>query len=178
MPKINGHISLIVLAILLFPSVSWAEKIKTRYAIFFFQNHDQLEEFNDNLRVGKQLYYLVKKRKARTVADEVKNKIDVIVEKVQTILEFYPDELKFRIHLYEKVKDVKKSYQKIYGRKGPYVAFYSPRNNSVYISVEDAGLKVFAHELAHVVIENYYTVPTPPKIHEFLARMATSQITR
>jgi len=50
---------------------------------------------------------------------------------------------------------VKEIHEKIYRREGTHIAFYSPEKNTVFISVEDVGLKVFAHELAHVVIEHY-----------------------
>ncbi|MBU2648453.1 MAG: hypothetical protein ABIK68_05640 [bacterium] len=174
----NQYVVLPILMILFWLPAVGAETLKTRYATLTYTNQDHLEGFNDNLRVGKQLYYMVKKRKPRTLEDEVKNKIDVIVEEVETVLEFFPDNLRFEIQLFETTAEVKQAYQKLFRREGVYVAFFNPRNNTVYIGVEDTSLKIFAHELAHVVIENYYKVPTPPKIHEFLARMATSQIVR
>ena len=61
-------------------------------------------------------------------------------------------------------------FRKKYGRDVDYIAFYSPRDKTVYVSVSDVELTVLAHEIGHVIIDFYYGMATPQKIHEVLAQ--------
>jgi len=119
-----------------------------------------LREFNRSVRLG-SLSYAVKNRTSITVEDEVRNKVEVILEKVETVLAMFPKNLNFTIILLPSDTDVQKAYAGKFGKKVNFISFYSPRDKTVFISVDDVRLGVFAHELAHVVIDFYYETPTP-----------------
>ena len=57
-----------------------------------------------------------------------------------------------------------------------FIAFYSPKTKTVYFSLKDLYLKVFAHELAHAVIDHYFEKAPPTKIHEMLAQYVENQL--
>ena len=57
-----------------------------------------------------------------------------------------------------------------------YIAFYSPKKNTVFYAAAKTKLRVVAHEIGHVVAEHYFAISPPPKIHEVLAQYAESHI--
>jgi hypothetical protein len=46
----------------------------------------------------------------------------------------------------------------------------------MYLSIRDVKLRVIAHEIGHVVVDHYFDVPPPVKIHEVLAQFAETHI--
>jgi len=51
-----------------------------------------------------------------------------------------------------------------------YIAFYSRRYETIYISVDDAHIGVLAHEISHAIMDHYFGVPPPAKINEVLGQ--------
>ncbi len=148
---------------------SFGYELKTEYATVTYKQEGLLRRFDSAVSLG-SLSYLLKNRLNVTTEDEVRNKVDVLVERVETVLDMFPRELKFRILLLPSREDVQKIFRGRYGRGSDYVAYYSPREKTVYISVDDVRIGILAHELAHVVLDNYFVVPPPEKIHEVLAQ--------
>ena len=170
--------SILLLAGLLFFSsvaVSPAYELKTQYATVVYDNQELLQEFNDAISLG-SLSYLLRDRKSITSGDEVRNKIDVVVERVEAVLDMFPGGLKFTIVLLPRDTDVQRVYRAKYGVNVDYVAFYSPKEKTVYVSVDDIRLGVLAHELTHVVLNRYFGVSPPTKIHEVLAQFVETHL--
>jgi len=161
--------------ILLMPSLSFCYEIKTRYATITYEKKEHLHKFNDKLYLG-CLKYLLKKRRALTIEDEVKCKIDLIVEKAETVLEIFPNALKFKINLVPSPTEVQKAYYNIYGKKVNYIAFYSPGKNTVFYSVKHARIRVVSHEIGHVIVQHYFKITPPVTIHELLAQFTETHI--
>ena len=163
-----SRVTIIFLFILLLTSVSSAYELKTEYTTILYEKGDQLSRFNKEIRLGR-LSYLLRNRKSITIDDEIKNKIDVIVERVETILEMIPNKLNFKLVLLSSENEVQTTFKNKYGRNVDYIAFYSPRDKTVFVSVKDVDLGILAHEFAHVIIDQYYGIPSPEKLHEILA---------
>lgn len=165
-----------LILILLLVSSSFAGEIKGRYATIIYDDEELLRKFNDKIFLGRGLYFLSKKRK-NTVTEEIKDKTNVIVEKVEAVLEMFPEKLRFTIVLLPTAKDVQRVFKENYKKNVDYIAFYSPKQKTVYLSVKDIKLRVLAHEIGHVVVEHYFDVSPPVKIHELLAQFAETHIT-
>ncbi len=163
------------LFLLMSASISSGYELKTRYATIIYENEKLLRQFNREVSLG-SLSYLIRNKTSITADDEVKNKLDAIVERIETILDMFPKELKFKVILLPSDTDVQKIYRKKYGKNVDYIAFYSPREKTVFVSVNDISLGVLAHELAHVIIDLFYGIPTPVNIHEVLAQYVESHI--
>ena len=161
--------------ILVMASLSFGHEIKTRYVTITYETKAHLHEFNDKLYLGR-LKCLLKKRRALTIEDEVKNKIDLIIEKAETVLEIFPNTLKFKINLVPSPKEVQKAYYNIYSKKVDYIAFYSPGKNTVFYSVKHAKIRVVSHEIGHVIVQHYFKITPPVKIHELLAQFTETHI--
>lgn len=161
--------------VLMIPGTLYSQEIRSRYATITYTDLESLRTFNNKLYMGR-LKYLLNKKKSETIEDEVKNKIDLIVEKVETVLDMYPSRLKFKIVIHPSKKGIKADYQRLYKRDVNYIAFYSPGKNTVFYSANNAKLRVVAHEIGHVVAENYFAISPPPKIHEVLAQYAETHV--
>jgi len=165
-----------LLAILLPVQNSCAFEIVTEYAVVEYPDKKVLKSFNHELYMGRFKYNLRKKGND-TIEDEVKNKIDFIVEKVMKVLNMYLPELKFKIRIILSKRGVHDAFKRIYNVEVNYIAFYSPKENTVFYSARNADLRVVTHEIGHVVAEHYFTVSPPRNIHEVIAQYAEKHIT-
>lgn len=161
--------ALLVSSLILSASVSSGSELKTHYVTVVYDNRKYLREFNDQVSLG-SLSYLVSNHSALTAAEEAGYKLDAIVERVETVLDMFPRGLRFKMVLLSTSRDVQKVYRSKYGRSPDYIAFYSPGDNTVFVSVDDIRVGVLAHELTHVVLDHYFGISPPGKIHEILAQ--------
>ncbi len=153
-----------------------AAEAKGRYATLHYCSQQLLSDFNEEIDLGRNLGGFVRTTKIVTVEDEVLAKIDTIIEKAETILEMFPDQLHMKIVLLEKSADVAAVFMKKYGKNVDYVAFYSLSEDTIYISVDDAKLSVLAHEIGHAIIDRYFKVRPPYNVHELMAQFVEKRI--
>ena len=135
-----------------------------------------LQKFNDELYLGRQLSLQVRQQKAFTIQDELQNKLNIIVEKVETVLDMFPAKLYVTIVLLPSSKEVQEVYFQKYGKRVDHVAYYSLGEKTIYLSVRDVNLSVLAHEVGHIVVDHYFQVRPPYKIHEMLAQFAEAHV--
>jgi len=150
-------------------------ELKTRYTIIVYETEELLRRFNREVSMG-SLSYLVRNRNNVTIADETVNKVDAIFERVEALLDMFPRGVQFKIVLLPSDRDVQRTYKGKYGADVDYISYYSPRDKTVFISVDDVRIGVLAHELAHVVVDLYFGVPPPQKIHELLAQFVETHL--
>lgn len=86
-----------------------------------------------------------------------KNRVDRIVEKVQAILDMYPERFHIDIYLYPKYTE-------------GHVAFYSKKRKSITAYADKITDGVLAHEISHAVINSYFKSPPPEKVREILSQ--------
>lgn len=170
------HILLITGLLLLLADSATAIDLESRYATITYFAQEDLRDFNKELYMGR-LRSKIKGSSNDTIEDEVISKIDFIVEKVMITLDMFPPELRFSIVIHADEQDVKKEFERLYKIDVDYIAFYSPSKNRVFYSAEDGNLRVVAHEIGHVVAENYFTISPPQKIHEVMAQFAEQHVT-
>jgi hypothetical protein len=155
---------------------AYAGQQKSRYATLSYPSQQVLQEFNDNLRLNRKLNYAMRKNVV-TVADEVLAKLDIIIEKVQIVLDMFPDYYHVRVVLLPDDDDVSRVYKKKYGKRANHIAYYSLSEKTIYVSVDDTNLRVVAHELGHSVVDHYFKVRPPYNIHELMAQFAEKHVT-
>jgi hypothetical protein len=166
---------LVVAFIVVLPFPCRGIELRTDHATIIYNRRDQLSKFNERVSLRDSSYRLGNVI-VRTVGDELRNKLDAIVEKAEIILNMFPETLKFNVMLLSEDSDVWASYKHRYGNPAHYIAFYSPQSNTIYISVEDVSLRILAHEIAHVIIDQYFCtyrscVLVPVAVQEDLARL-------
>jgi hypothetical protein len=154
---------------------SHAAILESRYATIIYDNDELLREFNKSLRL-KGLSYLIKNKTNLTVADEVRNKVDIIAERVQLVLGMYVKTLKFKVVLLSSAREVRRVYRAKYGRDVDFISYFSPVEKAVYISVDDVQLRIFGHEVAHAIVDQYFGVSPSVQLHEMLAKFAETHL--
>jgi len=171
-------VELLIFSSLIFlPPCLYAYELKAHKATIIYDSPDDLEDFNYNIFMGRGLSNLLKRRHVVTMEDEVRAKVDILIDKVGSVLDMNPKNLKFTLRLFPDTQGVQDVYMKSYGRKVNYIAFYSLGRKTMYLAVSKVSLRVFAHELGHVVVDNYFKVRPPYKIHEVMAQYAEKHIT-
>jgi hypothetical protein len=156
-------------------SASHGLELTSRYATIQYEKEELLREFNRELLLG-SLSHLMRYKKSVTWQDEIKNKVDVIVERVVVVLDMRPSDIRFKLVLLATEEDVQQVFKAKYNKKVDYIAFYAPKDKTVYVSVNDIRVGVFAHELGHLIIDLYYGTTTPSKIHEVLAQFVETHL--
>lgn len=175
------HGTVICLFLFLFffyPSFSLsAYELKARKTTIVYDRSEDLEEFNYNVYLGSDLGKLLQSRRAITMEDEVRAKVDILVDRVGQVLDMYPENLQFTLRIFSDVKGVQDTYFESYGRKVNYIAYYSLSRKTMYLAADKVNLRVFAHEIGHVIVDHYFKVRPPYKIHEVMAQYAEKHIT-
>ncbi|OIO37805.1 MAG: hypothetical protein COT00_00375 [Candidatus Omnitrophica bacterium CG07_land_8_20_14_0_80_50_8] len=145
--------SLLIPALLLCSSshvLAAAEKtLQTRFATI---------RYSQDREVGDFLWRITGKRLAPIDGTQlVKNRVDELVERVETLLEMYPSPFQFSIQL------------EAHTFEDP-AALYSHRTRTITFAVDRVTDGVLAHEIAHAVINAYFPAPPPEKVQEILAQ--------
>lgn len=123
---------------------------KTHYTTIHYAEDKDLEDFIWRLG-GQRIEF-------STDTALVSNRVDRIVERVKTILDMYPKKFSVNIYLHR-------------GSLEPdRVAFYEHKTRSIHVSVDYMSDGVFAHEIAHAIINQYFVSAPPSKIQEILTQ--------
>ncbi len=178
-PSLNVHalLAVILLYAFLFPATAFCKEARGRYTTLRYSEPELLDEFNSSIRLNRELRYYVSKRNIVTVEDEVVAKIDTIIEKAEIVLDMFPENLHITVVLLESSGDVGRAFKEKYGKKANHIAFYSLSEDTIYISVDDARLRVLAHEIGHAIVDHFFKVRPPYNIHELMAQFAEKHIT-
>ena len=99
----------------------------------------------------------------------IKDNVDNIVYRVKQILGIYPPDLRFNINIYRTYSELTEVFRGM-GLTGEVpAAFYSHKYKTIYISAEKLNNSILAHEIAHAVINSYFTPIPSIQVQEILA---------
>ena len=169
------RILMLLLLVALVPGEANAQ-LQSRYVTVRYSNKQLLHDFNDELVLNRKLRYYLRKKNIVTVQDEVIAKLDVLVEKAEVVLDMFPSGLHITVVLLGTRKDVARMYMSKYGKKANHIAYYSLKEKTIYISVNDTKLRVIAHEIGHAIVDHYFKVRPPYNIHELMAQFTEKHI--
>jgi hypothetical protein len=151
---------------------------RSRYVNRLIYNSvEDLREFNDNLSLTRQLSAMVHQKNPATIEEEVLAKLDIVIEKVEVVLDMFPNNLAITIRILKDRSTVSGVYLQKYNKRVDYVAYYSLSEDTIYFSARDASIRVVAHEIAHAVIDHFFEVRPPYTMHELMAQFAEKHVT-
>ena len=115
--------------------------------------------YSQEAEIGGFLWRISGQRPAGPEAIELtRNRVDEIVERVQSLLDMYPSSLGFEVFLTREYPNGQ-------------IAVYSHSKRAITVCLDRVTDGVFAHEVAHAVINQYFTtVGLPAKVQEVLAQ--------
>lgn len=152
------------------------EQRQSRYVTLKYSSRETLREFNEQLSLSSSLGRMMRKNTV-TVEDEVLAKTDIIVEKAESVLDMFPNNLHITIILLPTSADIARIFHQKYKKNVNYLAFYSLSEKTIYISVDDTNLHVLAHEIGHAIVDHFFDVRPPYNIHELMAQFTEKHIT-
>lgn len=169
-------LALFLLAGLIPAPAQCAGQAQGRYVTLHYTSKEHLKSFNENLDLGRKLSNQVSKKNIVTIEDEVLAKLDTIMEKAEVVLDMFPANLHINVVLLGVAGDVSRVFAQKYGKRANHIAYYSLSEDTIYISVRDTRLAVIAHEMAHAIVDHYFTERPPYNIHELMAQFAEKHI--
>ena len=140
----------IVMLSIPFTSCHAEEIFQTKYTTVHYETAKDMTDFV--WRLGGKRYNLAEETAL------VSNRIDRIVERVKALLDMRPRN--FHIDIYLRKGGLE------YGK----IAHYEYGTKAIYVSVDDVSDGVFAHELSHAIIDQYFVNAPPSKVQEILAQ--------
>lgn len=103
---------------------------------------------------------------------EIAYKFDLIFFKVQEILDMRPRGLHLKVRIYRGQDDLDRVYMEIFDQQNKFIAYYIFKLNTLFASEEKVSANVMAHEIAHCVVDHYFSVIPPTKVAEMIAQYA------
>lgn len=155
-----------ILLIAILPGSAQETGLETRYATVVFNDEADLYEFGRKLGGAGSMV----SRTNPNVRAHIKESVDRIVFRVKALLDMHPEAMKFTIVLHPTQKGLGDAYKSLGAVADPPIAFYSHKSRTIHIGLQNATDGVFAHEVAHAVINFYFTVPPPAQMQEILAQ--------
>lgn len=140
--------------------------LETRYATIVFNDEADLLEFGRKLGGPGSVVSSTNPN----VKIHIKESVDRIVFRVKALLDMHPDQMRFTVILHHTEKGLGDAYKGVGAMGDPPIAFYSHKSRTIHVGVQSATDGVFAHEVAHAVINFYFTVPPPAQMQEILAQ--------
>ena len=140
--------------------------LETRYARIVFRDEADLHEFGRRLGGPGSMV----SSKNPNVNAHIKESVDRIVFRVKVLLDMHPEQMRFTVLLHPTDKGLVDAYKGLGAMGEAPIAFYSHKSRTIHIGLRSLTEGVFAHEVAHAVINFYFTSPPPAQMQEILAQ--------
>ncbi|MBI5560150.1 MAG: hypothetical protein HY883_02615 [Deltaproteobacteria bacterium] len=141
------------------------QSFETRYAAVYYPDEDALHDFGK--KIGGIAFLGRDPERDRA---SIGATVDRIVFRVETILDMFPNDFHFNVYIYPTYAEIKDIYREKGFIEDSPVAFYSHTSMGIYLAAEKITDRVFAHEIAHAVINSYFLTPPPAGMQEILAQ--------
>ena len=104
-----------------------------------------------------------------TTPQEICYRLDKLYNRVQDVLDMHPKTPKITIKIFKYEDELNREHVKIFGKDGDLKSFYVYKYNTIYVSESDMEDSVIIHEMAHAIIDHYFSVIPPETVSEILA---------
>lgn len=148
------------------------QRVETKHTIIQYETFEDLQDFDSNIAYspeGFSLANLFSPGDSDNPAGSLAKKLDSLYERVQQILDMRGVLKKVRINIYSNTKKLHEAYLSITGRECRIRAWYMFEVNTIYINKDDVDEGMIAHEMAHSIIDHYFSVRPPEATAEILA---------
>jgi len=153
------------------------QEFSSDYVKVVYKSNENLNEFNKKIVVKKNIILAYKSDAfAYGAQDELSLKLDAIFFKIEQILDMYPKNAKVIIYLCNTEQEFKDIYWEFYKKdfsnlrgETDVLCFYRYKDNTVYLYTEQLNVNILVHEMAHCIIDHYFSVMPPIKTQEILA---------
>jgi hypothetical protein len=100
-----------------------------------------------------------------------------VFEKAEVVLDIFPQPIqKVNVLLCDDCVEVRKVYRERYKKDFNGISFISLGRMEIVISIPDVNLQVFAHEVGHAIVEQYFKPRPSYVLHELMAQYCEKHI--
>lgn len=147
---------------------------KSYFCTIYFKYDVNIDALNKRIDTYRVDYGLTTKpeRLGENVEDVVAYKFDLIFLKVEELLDMRPKDIHLKAKIYRDQNDLDKIYMEIFNEQNKFIAFYVFKLNTLFANEQKISANVLAHEIAHCIVDHYFSVIPPKKIAEMLAQYA------
>ncbi len=151
---------------------------KSIFCTIYFRDDVNINNVNTLIDTYKVDYGLLEKplRSAKNIEEEMGYKFDLIFYKVQELLDMRPKDLRVDVRIYRDQDNLDKIYMEIFDAQNKFIAFYVFKINTLFSCEEKISANVLAHEIAHCVVDHYFSVIPPTKVAEMIAQYADAHL--
>jgi HAMP domain-containing protein len=152
--------------------------IDSIFCTIFFKHDVDIRKVNNRIDTYKIDFGLTEKpsRASNDTEGEIAYKFDLIFFKVQEILDMRPKGLHLNVRIYKGQDDLDRIYMEIFDQNNNFIAYYIFKLNSLFMSEEKISANVMAHEIAHCIVDHYFSVIPPTKVAEMIAQYADAHL--
>lgn len=168
------------------PSPALAKEYKSLYVTVQYTSAAQLTMFAQKVAPGPIARKLteVLASSPNPTSGALGQYLDALLKRVQMLLDMRLSRMTIKIRILDSEEQVMAEFLKLTGghlsryhsRRPP--AFFSRKDNTIYIQTRRLNVGMLAHEMAHAVLLHYFRVPPPLKIQEMLAIYIDREISR
>jgi hypothetical protein len=147
---------------------AWVE-IEANYVDAFYE--EGVDPGTVERRLRKRIYFF-----GRSAPDDlsmegkIAYRLDALFDRVREILDMHPQMPRLSIRIFASEDSLREKYREFSGSdEEDLKAFYVQAYETIYTSEETITDSVMSHELAHAIIDHYFTVIPSSKVSEILA---------
>lgn len=107
--------------------------------------------------------------RAASVEEKIAYHVDYLMGRAKELLDMYPAMPRLTIKIFADREELGERYDRIFGRAGEERAFYVHTYATIYTSEDDISDSLLIHEMAHAIIDHYFSTVPPSRITEIIA---------
>ena len=143
--------------------------VGSNFFVLYYNPSINLEDIEREL-TKRPLYFDQAARYGEVTAqEEICRRLDKLYNRVQDVLDMHPKTPRIKIKIFKDRDELNNEFVKIFGKKGDFKSFYVYKYNTIYTSESDIEDSVIIHEMAHAIIDHYFSVIPPETVGEILA---------
>lgn len=143
--------------------------IESNFFVLYYNPSANLEDLERGL-TKRPLYFDQQARYGEvTTQEEICRRLDKLYNRVQDVLDMHPKTPRIKIKIFKDRGELNDEFVKIFGKPGDFKSFYVYKHNTIYTSEGDIEDSVIIHEMAHAIIDHYFSVIPPETVGEILA---------
>jgi len=108
-------------------------------------------------------------RKTSNIEERISRRMDEIFTRAREVLDMWPSRLRVKVKIFKDNDELRAEYYKMFNMSEDLKSFYIYQHNTVYTSAEYISDSVIAHEMAHAIVDHYFSSIPPAKVRELMA---------
>lgn len=150
--------------------------LETKHCVIRYQRIGDLKAFNEKMDYSPGnapltwLKRLLSGTESAGLEEKLAQKVDLLFERVQEILDMRKRMKTVYINLYGNERELQTVCHVLFKRKCDERSWYLYEFQTIYCNVSDVHVGMVAHEMAHHIVDHYLIVRPPRATAEILAR--------